>query len=59
MTITIHWWYFPIILFLLPIVYYSFKDIDGGYFGGGYIAPMFITFMCWIFAIGLLIGHFF
>ena len=55
MIIILHWWYFIILLFVIPIVWsYLRKPINTDYAFD--IAPLFVYVICWILAIGILIG---
>ena len=57
MTITIHWWYFPIILFTLPFVYSAIRGSQGDY--DFQLDTMIIFAACWFFAIGITLGALF
>ncbi|MGD0587113.1 MAG: hypothetical protein ABSA86_15305 [Oryzomonas sp.] len=59
MTITLHWWIFPIGLFLFPFAYRLVKPYQdtGGYFGSMDLEGMLLGIVCWAIAIGLFIGH--
>lgn len=57
-SITLHWWYLPLILFIIPIIYITFSKDPGGYFGIDFIRPIVLG-ICWSIALGILIGHFF
>ncbi len=55
MTITLHWWYLPTALFLFPIAYGAFKNS----MNQAQALDHFITTVgCWVFAVGILLGHF-
>ena len=57
MTITIHWWYFPIILFILPFAYGTIRGSAGDY---DFMIDIIIVFaVCWFLAIGLTLGKLF
>jgi hypothetical protein len=56
MTITVHWWWFVLFLFVFPFIYGWFFD-RGGYYEVDAIAVI-IIFTCWGLALGILIGHF-
>lgn len=56
MTLILHWWYFPIILVILPFLYSLIRKSEGQY--DFLIDTMVILIGCWASAIGILIGHF-
>jgi len=48
-TITLYWWYGPIILFLIPIIYGYFYKPSGCFDFG--LGPLFVLTGCWPSAI--------
>jgi len=56
LTLMLYWWYLPIVLFLIPIVYCMFRGNQGAYDFG--LDLIFIFGTCWSGALFTLIGHF-
>jgi len=57
MTLTIQWWYFPIILFIAPFIYMLFRKSQGDY--DFQIDTMIILGISWGIAVGIIIGALF
>lgn len=55
MTITLHWWIFPIGLFIAPFVYSFFRSSGGDYDFGFDVMLAFAV--CWFMALGILVGQ--
>lgn len=58
MTLTISWWWLPIVLIIAPIVWIVIKRPASGDYGGD-IMEVLIVAMCWFLAIGIMLGKFF
>jgi hypothetical protein len=59
MTITLHWWIWPLILFVIPIIYAVYRDKHGyGDYDFGLDAFLLMV-VCWIAAIAFIAGRFF
>ena len=57
MTITLHWWYVPVLFFLIPLVYTAFRRPTGDWdFRLDIIA---IATFCWAFALAFTLGKLF
>jgi len=58
MTITLHWWYLPIALFLLPFLWLLIRrPDDSGMWGDMYLDVMLVGMISWISAIVSLITY--
>ena len=58
MTLTIYWWYLPILLFIVPIIITQFIEKSGDY---DFVTPLLClaTYgICWMGSLGIIIGHF-
>jgi hypothetical protein len=57
MTVTLHWWYLPLALFLVHVVYANFRREPSNWWDMQ-LDTIFLATMCWAAAVGLLIGRF-
>lgn len=55
MTITLHWWYAPIVLFIVPIAYAMLRKSSYTY--DLQIDTMLLLAVCWFLGIGIMLGH--
>jgi hypothetical protein len=56
MTFTFHWWHICLILFFAPMIYAGLRKPGGDW--DMQIDTMLCFAVCWMFAIGLAVGHF-
>ena len=48
MTITLHWWYVSIALFVIPIIYNMLRTPDYGPFGDWNLDGLMWIVVCWV-----------
>ena len=56
MTITLYWWVFPLIVFVLGVSYFFLHESNSGYFSG--IENVFVLIITIFVTVSLIIGHF-
>jgi hypothetical protein len=57
MTITLHWWSVPLVLFLIPIFYAASYKRTGDY--DFMLGPMLVFAICWPSAIAIVVTKLF
>ena len=54
-SVTVNWWYLPVLLFLIPFIYNYFRAPGGSYdFGFDVVG---VGLVCWCLALGILFGR--